>query len=234
MLRKTVWSISLSLCLLCYFGFERSYADENQDVRSDIALQQAIETCRLIKIDRERLFCFDQLFDTPITLNKNAFLPELPNDFDRRPSAWKSAWNAEKTRETKQDLLSEPTSFWSTQTHFDSYKALYLTQQIDDLGLLVFSCINNISRVEVMLDKPLQDGIVPVVIHGATPIHKNWLLDDSGYILRDGRGLSSIETMRGLIGQTQFELMINDRHYIIPLENFSSQVDGLKKMCHWR
>lgn len=188
-------------------------------------LLEKIETCKAILIDRDRLFCFDETFNTPIFSSDNHILPP---SVTRKPQEWFEIQSMEQERPA--DLVG----FFGTKKSQEFYDSLYFTQSVEDLGVVVFSCINNISRVEIMLDKPLQKGVVPVSISGKNKVEYRWLLDDTGYILREGRGLPSIATTRNLIGESQFLLSINDRHYTLSLKDFDTQVKALQTLCHWR
>lgn len=191
----------------------------------DHAMLEKIEACKTILTDRDRLFCFDETFNTPIfSSDSHVSTPERPS----QPQEWLEIQRMEQKRPM------DATGFWETRKSLELYDSLYFTQSVENLGIVVLSCINNISRVEIMLETPLHKGVVPVSISGKTEIKHQWLLDDTGYILREGRGLPSIATTRNLMGQSQFSLSINDRHYILSLKNFGAQVKELQTLCHWR
>lgn len=189
------------------------------------ALLDKIETCKAILADRDRLFCFDETFNTPIFSSDNHISsPSVA----RKPQEWLEIQSMEQKR------AADTIGFLGTTKSLEFYDSLYFTQSVEDLGVVVLSCINNISRVEIMLDKPLQKGVVPVSISGKNNAEYQWLLDDTGYILREGRGLPSIATTRNLMGESQFSLSINDRHYTLSLKDFDTQVKALQTLCHWR
>lgn len=211
------------LLSLVIAGFSFSFAIAKEQVKREAIAK--IEECKTILSDRDRLFCFDELFNTPIFTSENTGYPLKAETY---PIEWL------KIQEMEQKRPENIEGFWSTEKQLEHYETLYLTQSVEDLGIVTLSCINNISRVEIMLDRPLQKGFVSVSVLGKNKEQHQWLLDDTGYILREGRGLPAIATMRNLMGESQFTLTVNDRHYTLSLKNFNDQVKELQKMCHWR
>lgn len=186
---------------------------------------QALEACKEITSDRDRLFCFDELFETPLFSSQHSSSVPIQTNY---PQKWLEIQTMEKQR------ASESEGFWSTEKNLKLYDTLHLTQTVDGLGIVVLSCVNNISRVEIMLEKPLQGGVVPIAITGKNREEHKWLLDNTGYILREGRGLPAIATIRNLMGESQFSLAINDRLYTLSLKGFDQQIKALQTLCHWR
>ena len=187
---------------------------------------EKMEICKEIISDRDRLFCFDEAVNTPIFTAPSTNLPLSPSE--NYPQEWKQVHQMEQKREADSE------GFWRSENSLEHYDTLHFTQSVEDLGIVVLSCINNISRVEVMLNKPSNQGAVPIVIDGRIKEERQWLLDDTGYILREGRGLPSIAIIRNLMGESQFTLTLNERHYTLSLKGFDEQVKQLQTLCHWR
>ncbi len=217
---------------LAPMGVVVAYADNYGENAGQLRLKRAeVDACRSIEYDRERLLCFDLLLDTPFYYTEVEEIEAVrapEKIYKDHPQEWRLAERINQSRPQNY------TGFWTHIEKYPHYDALYFTQPVEDLGILVFSCVNNISRIEVMLDEPLQSGIIPVSVTARNQFDKRWLLDDTGYILREGRGIPSIDIMRDMIGLSAFTLQIKDRRYTIPLGPFASQVRDLQIMCHWR
>lgn len=186
---------------------------------------QALEACKEITSDRDRLFCFDELFETPLLSSPQTSSIPIQTNY---PQKWLEIQTMEKQR------ASGSEGFWSTEKNLKLYDTLHLTQTVDGLGIIVLSCVNNISQVEIMLEKPLQGGAIPITIIGKNREEHQWLLDNTGYILREGYGLPAIATIRNLMGESQFSLAVNDRLYTLSLKGFDQQIKALQTLCHWR
>lgn len=209
-----------------YLLFLGVVSAQSYDAKPQMNILENIETCTTIVSDRDRLFCFDEAVNTPIFITPNTSLP-APSSINY-PEEWRDVHYMEQKRTAGSE------GFWRTENSLEHYDTLHFTQPVEDLGIVVLSCINNISRVEVMLNKPLYQGAVPIAIEGKNKEERRWLLDDTGYILREGRGLPSIAIIRNLMGEMQFTLTLNERHYTLSLKDFDEQVKQLQTLCHWR
>lgn len=103
---------------------------------------------------------------------------------------------------------------------------------------LVISCVQNISRLQLVLGQPLDVGRVVVRLQSErrathpTP----WQVMENGQVLDGGRGLPGIEQIRQLIGAHRIQVegdhpsvegLVFDAQGLDPL------IDQARKTCRW-
>ncbi|WP_420745082.1 type VI secretion system-associated protein VasI [Photobacterium damselae] len=199
-------------------------------VNSDEVMVQA-QHCRSIEANLPRLECFDRVFSTPIKtvpLTKNSVV---------MPQSWQWATDSEKNRTTavgfyanKGDSVTEGERYWLTapaiNKHFAKGKA----------PVLMLSCIENISRVELVFPEPIQESRVSVSIPGIPVVTQNWISDDTGYLLRSGRGIPAIEAMKSMLTAPQLILRSNAKDVdglAFDTTDLRSVIEPMRKACRW-
>ncbi|WP_407334003.1 type VI secretion system-associated protein VasI [Enterovibrio sp. 27052020O] len=192
-------SMALGCLLLTgLFAPIAAYADGDNVGQSQVegVLEEA-KTCVGISGRLERLACFDQVFDTPLMK-----MPETTFKV-MKPEAWLRATASESQRD--EDNRSgfvlryindqEPKAgMWMTATALPDRG-----QKIADMPILMFSCIDNISRVELVLQTVTSAGKAEVTTSANYGVTQRWLSDDTGSIMRAGRGLPAIDVMKALM-----------------------------------
>ena len=93
--------------------------------------------------------------------------------------------------------------------------------------------MDKISRVEFMLNQPLEDGVLLVTIDGQSVSQKKWLTDDSGYILRMGRGIPSIDEMKNMLGQESVVIKLGKVVSSFSTETLTEKIKPLRNSCRW-
>lgn len=184
---------------------------------------QNAENCITIAEDRSRLTCFDRFFKTP------SFASTLkPPEYKTvHPVEWIAAWNKEKER------LEGNDGFLLNVTAGGFLDSITLTIPLKNKDLLVLSCIDKISRIELMLNTPTLDGIIPVMTKGYSEKSTIWMSDDSGYILRAGRGIPSINIMKNLLNQSEILLEFKNKSTSIPTQDLTEKIKLLRSTCTW-
>ncbi|EEX91802.1 type VI secretion protein VasI [Vibrio orientalis CIP 102891 = ATCC 33934] len=164
---------------------------------------EQVDQCRIIAKRLERLRCFDQLFDTPVALNGQ-------NHEADKPKAWMLAYPKSRAEDNLTPDLNES----------DSGKDAWVTLPALPLGdvdspVLVMSCMDEISRVQLALPKPLIDARISVSV--AQGQREYWRSDDEGVVFSSAQGLPAIELMKRMAQQRKVTLRSN-----------SETVDGLQ------
>lgn len=194
---KTLMSQALSLCV----GVFASVATNATEL-SAVDLKSA-QQCTSISERLERLNCFDQLFQTPTQLNDN-------RKADDKPQAWHTAFDT--------SMGSEPLNVVEKGSEKEGDAWLTLTAKHadkDTAPVLMMSCINNISRIELALPLALEDARIRVSIAGGPT--QSWRSDDLGVLFSSARGIPAISMMKAMSKDARLELRSN-----------SPAVDGLK------
>lgn len=164
---------------------------------------EQVEQCRIIAKRLERLECYDQLFDTPVTLKGQTHEPD-------KPKVWLLAYPNSSAENSQAPTLNESASSedaWITLSA--------LPQDGVDSPVLVMSCMDEISRVQLALPKPLIDARISVSV--AQGQREYWRSDDEGVVFSSAQGLPAIELMKRMAQQRKVTLRSN-----------SEAIDGLQ------
>ena len=197
--------------------------------------------CAEINAPLSRLTCFDQLFSEKVARVQM----QIDNDQANMPNAWKMAVRNEQERAKETGLVSYQLSnangakeVWLSSI---GRSVFYFKPKIPSNNkmshpLLLLSCVEKITRVEIILPRPVETNNVNVTLLGRKQIKTSWSIDDSGYILRMSRGQSSIALIKQLLNSTSVTLTSN-----IPaldtlnfdINNLPQQVVPLRLACGW-
>lgn len=164
---------------------------------------EQVEQCRIIAKRLERLECYDQLFDTPVTLKGQSHEPD-------KPEVWMLAYPNSNVENNLTPILNESASgedAWVTLSALPQGEA--------NSPVLVMSCMDEISRVQLALPKPLIDARISVSV--AQGQREYWRSDDEGVVFSSAQGLPAIELMKRMAQQRKVTLRSN-----------SDTVDGLQ------
>lgn len=188
--------------------------------------EQALQCTRVVS-RAERLVCYDDVF-----FSSQSHLPELNVVHHSEP--WLRAMKSESNRQGQHGWLRNELT-----DHEGNTKALWLTvsavkkepQQADTV--LMASCVNNISRLEMILPHPQQGARAEISIGSE---RQRWVYDEQGIVLRSGRGLDAILLMRPLLHNDTIKVRSN-----VPLldglefktPNSQSSFSELKGLCRW-
>lgn len=201
--------------------------DNSAQASSTDALKKKAQQCRVVASKVERLSCFDNLFGTPIA--------GLPAEQDLvRPEPWQRAVKSEAQRNGQVGWLRNET------IDSNGKKALWFTvtanprvESVEAPVILMASCINKISRLEILLPE-VQKGARADVSLGFE--RQRWTFDEQGMVLRSGRGLAAIGIMRPLVRAPQIHIRSNaDRidGLVFETENGKSAITELRELCRW-
>lgn len=176
-----------------------AHASDESDSSQLIRGQQ----CALISERLERLSCFDEVFQTTATSSRKPIS-------DDKPQAWHTAFDTALGDE----LLSVVEN--GTEKEGDAWLTLSAkNSQGDSAPVLMMSCINKISRIELALPQAIADGRIRVSVAGGPD--QSWRSDDIGVLFSSARGLPAISMMKAMSSETRLILRSN-----------SQAVDGLQ------
>lgn len=189
------------------------------------------ESCAQIPSKLERLACFDGLFHTQAS---TTVVPQEAINTNPYPEAFKVAMESEKARQQGMSFISGH-PLGATE---DLWLTAPAVGALPPRPVLMLSCIDSISRVELMLPTPLKDGwaLVGLQINGIEQLSQRWLSDDTGFIFRTGRGLPAIQVMKALISGDDVHLRsankeIDGLHF--DTRELGRQIKSLRQSCRW-
>ncbi|WP_342663844.1 type VI secretion system-associated protein VasI [Pseudomonas cremoricolorata] len=185
----------------------------------------AVQDCANIVSNLERLACFDKSAGTPARLDRMKWsAPEQDSPTWRRVMAHEARRKAD---DLTFHLSAEPEGLLISAPAIATPSAY-----------LVISCVQNISRLQLVLGQPLDVGRVVVRLQSErrathpTP----WQVMENGQVLDGGRGLPGIEQIRQLIGAHRIQVegdhpsvegLVFDAQGLDPL------IDQARKTCRW-
>lgn len=103
---------------------------------------------------------------------------------------------------------------------------------------LVISCLQNISRLQLVAALPIDAGRVTVRLHGArgataaTP----WQVTENGQVLDAGRGLPGIEQIKQLLGAHRIEVQSDNAAVdglVFDAQGLDPLIEEARKTCRW-
>lgn len=181
-----------------------------------------IQQCSTIVERLDRLSCFDEVMNTPAPLSRQSMA-------DNKPQAWHTAYTtALEAQPINVNLQAE-------NDDGDAWLTLSMPQTPDQLSpVLMMSCINKISRIELALPAALEDARIQVsVTYGPK---QYWRSDDLGVLFSSARGLPAISMMKAMIKNPRLTLRSNSPH--IDRLHFDAAELGqalvpLRQRCGW-
>ncbi|MFJ4056165.1 type VI secretion system-associated protein VasI [Pseudomonas sp. NPDC089743] len=185
------------------------------------------QDCRRIVSNLERLACFDRSARTPAHLVPVQWsAPEqdsptlrrvLTNEVGRPPEDLTFRLKAEDD-----GLMISAPAIASVAPH----------------TYLVISCVQNISRLQLVTAQPIEASRVNVQLQGerGSTVPTLWQVTENGQVLDAGRGLPAIEQIKKLIKAYRIQVqsdspavdgLLFDAHGLDPL------IDEARKACRW-
>ncbi len=197
--------------------------------KSDTALQEAVAQCANQEVRLSRLACFDALFPPPSTLQNE-------KTYEIKPQAWQRAWDTEARRKDVDGFLinrlnpeADKDGVWLTMAAKNRRSKTAAT--------LMLSCIDNITRVELVFLEPLQHAMAQISLsHHQDTLTSRWLSDESGLVFRTSRGLGAIDTVKFVMGASQLSLRSDVPEInglVFETQGLKKQVQILRSACHW-
>lgn len=188
---------------------------------AETLLEQA-KSCAALESRLERLNCYDDLFRTA---------PEAPSDGDPRTAQWYAVKALELGRE---DDFTFRIILEQNGDVLMSVPALGTTAP---RPRLVISCDDTITRLQLHVDRPLDEGRTQLRLRTAnTDLEQTWRIRDGGYLISGGRGLPAIDTLRRLLGSEALKLgsdipALDGLRFEI--SDLREKIQPLREACRW-
>ncbi|WP_368543500.1 type VI secretion system-associated protein VasI [Enterobacter soli] len=209
-------------------GVSAAYAADLPDARTRL---DAMQACRETPAPLERLDCYDQIL-TPVKARGFAgALVKARYDGE----AWTRALAQEKQR------ADNSTGLRLTRTDGERPMVIVTAPAIGSLPprpVLMFSCVDNITRMQMALNSPREEHDVAVVLSTEKrQLRTRWFVRENGALLESSRGLSGIDEIKQLFGAKTLTV---DTGTGSDAGKFTFNIDGLaqtlaplREACHW-
>lgn len=193
----------------------------------------AAEQCIEIKARLARLACFDKVF--PATIDE--LLEKETVVANEKPLEWQQAKASEALRKdekgfrtnTKDNGEAEPSIWFTARAEVQKGKK-------NSRPILQLGCIDKISRVELLLDEPVAEGRMLITVMGEKPFTQQWTSDESGYVLRPGRGIPAIRAMKAMLASRPI-IIRSDVSAVDELafdnRGLNEAIDPMRNICGW-
>lgn len=205
-------------------------ASADAPLDSQVTLQ-AMQSCRRESAALERLDCYDRLLE-PLSpegfggaLVKASFIGE----------SWTRATAQEKQRS------DNTTELRVTQTAGERPSVLITTPAIGYVPprpVLMLSCVDNITRMQVALIHPLNTHDIAVTLNADNrKLHSRWFVRENGMLLESSRGLSGIDEIKSLFGAKTLTVETGTdaaaRKLTFNINGLMQVITPLREACHW-
>ncbi len=186
-------------------------------------VEPCIETLSRI----ERLDCFDRIFNVKNDVISSHETPDYP-------LAWTRAMKVNEVHGRDLILVTEGEGLESNA--WIALPALNSTTSFTDNAkpVLMLSCIDNLSRIEIALPSSVEGARVKVTLSNQTS--QIWRSDDTGLLMSSARGLPAINLMKGIINERQLIMRSNAPFIdglIFNTEQLSTSIEALRQRCGW-
>ncbi|NDJ57426.1 type VI secretion system-associated protein TagO [Enterobacteriaceae bacterium 4M9] len=192
--------------------------------KDDVRLADAL-ACRKEPSPLLRLDCYDEaLADEDSAPLKQTAVAGV---------AWKRAMNQESQRDDRS------TAFLLTADEGENPRVILTTPAIGvppPRPVLMLSCIDNITRLQVALTVPLRNAEGAVVLQtDKTQFSPTWFVRESGYLLESSRGLAGIDEIRRLFGAQRLTLTLPGAtsRLVFNINGLAQESEALRKACRW-
>lgn len=195
------------------------------------ATVNAMTLCRKEPAALERLDCYDRLFAPEQSKGFTGALVKARYQGE----AWTRAFEQEKQRP------DNSTALILSQSAGERPMVIITTPAIGNLPprpVLMFSCVDNITRMQVALTHPRSENDLNVVLNADNrQLRSRWFIRENGYLLEASRGLSGIDEIKQLIGAKTLRIDIDKDNaggkLAFNIEGLAKTIGPLRNACHW-
>lgn len=222
-------TIVFSLVLLIFS--KMAWSENQQAIKSP-------ENCTEIKSSLKRLTCFDQHFKTPIKIiNKKestGFLQTRQSKIMQMAMRIEEDRNDETTGLLREEIIEHESA--------DQQRIILTTPAIGShppRPLLMISCINNITRLQIGLHNSINRGRVDVALglkNRRQQTDYSWRVLGNGRIIDAGHGIPSINLLKTMIGHTRLLIHSEDMSLeglTFDITGFTHYIKSFRIACHW-
>lgn len=191
----------------------------------------AMNVCRKESAALERLDCYDHILAPVQTQGFAGALVKARYDGE----AWTRALEQEKQR------MDNSTGLLITRTEGERPTVIITTPAIGNLPprpVLMFSCVDNITRMQVALAVPRRENDIPVVLGtDKGQFRSRWFVRENGFLLEASRGLSGIDEIKQLFGAKTLTLDTGVGNaagkLTFNIDGLAQTIAPLRDACHW-
>lgn len=191
----------------------------------------AMNVCRKEPAALERLDCYDNILSPQPDAGFAGALVKARYDGEAR----RRAFDQEKQRQ------DNTTGLLLTRTEGERQTVIITTPAIGSLPprpVLVFSCVDNITRMQVALTASRQESDIPVTLkteNGA--FRSRWFVRENGFLLEASRGLAGIDEIKQLYGAKALTLDTGTGSAVgtltFNIDGLAQTIAPLREACHW-
>ena len=103
--------------------------------------------------------------------------------------------------------------------------------------VLMLSCVDNITRMQVALASPRQESDIPVTLKTEEGVFRSrWFVRENGFLLEASRGLSGIDEIKQLFGAETLTLETGNGgagQLTFNIDGLAQTLAPLREACHW-
>lgn len=209
--------------------------------------KDAIDSCREIRSELDRLRCFDDLFNTPVYQSRKEVNPIQPTDWQASSHRWvKRIVSSQVGKQVDSDRLQ-----------LTRLSALGDDKQVDYIlsiwgegarvgeksllkqPLLTFQCYQDISSIQILWPEALGEKRAGVrfLVGDEVLLDTTWKVIDGKFLLISPQGLPGIEMIKQLFDQKKvhFRAWVGQQrlHATFMLEDLRNVIKPLGESCHW-
>lgn len=203
------------------------YAGEVLDVRTTV---EAMNVCRQERAALERLDCYDRILSPQPDAGFAGALVKARYDGEAR----RRAVEQEKQRQ------DNSTGLLLIRTEGVRPMVIITAPAIGSLPprpVLMFSCVDNITRMQVALTASRQESDIPVTLNTENgQFRSRWFVRENGYLLEASRGLAGIDEIKQLFGSKTLTLVAgsgNAGKLTFNIDGLAQTIAPLREACHW-
>lgn len=204
---------------------------ETSSMDDAAATLQAMQSCRHESAALERLDCYDRIL-----------APEQPG-FGKNALVKASFVGEAWTRATEQEKRRQDntTELLVTQVPGERPTVVITTPAIGHVPprpVLMFSCVDNITRMQVALMHPLDVHDIAVTLNADNRVlRSHWFVRENGVLLESSRGLSGIDEIKQLFGAKTLTVDTGADNAVgkltFNIDGLSQVITPLRDACHW-
>lgn len=188
----------------------------------------AMTVCRKEPAPLERLACYDLILAPVQVQGVDGSRVKAPYQGE----SWTRAMEQEKRRTDNSTVLL------LTQRPGERPTVIITTPAIGSLPprpVLMFSCVDNITRMQVALTHPRKENDIPVsLVLEDRAFRSHWFVRENGMLLESSRGLPGIEEIRQLFGAKTLTLETGaDKKLTFNIDGLAQIIAPLRDACHW-
>lgn len=203
------------------------YASETVDAQTTL---NAISACRTEPAALERLDCYDRILSPQSGPGFDGALVKARYDGEARKRAF----------EQEAQRGDNSTALLLTRTEGEHPTVIITTPAIGSLPprpVLMFSCVDNITRMQVALASPRQESDIPVTLKTDNGLlRSHWFVRENGYLLEASRGLAGIDEIKQLFGARTLTLETGNGSsgpLTFNIDGLAQTLAPLREACHW-